>query len=137
MQNPMTVDPHFTVRGAAPTVEPFRGEFTRFIERFSDDQLAIVWKFSGLGFDPETQEVAPYPGRETFVKFIRPIPGSWRDILRRAVRTARNRRDWAALASLLRTLTVRPVGIPLPAPAATLDLSPQWRCHRPVPARAP
>ena len=108
---------------------------TRFLSRFSDEQFGIVWKFSGLGEltgDPE----APYPGRREMAKFLVPIRGSWRDILRRAVRTAGNRRDLAALVDLLRTLTVRPVGIPLPT-LALLDLSPQWRCHRPVPARAP
>jgi hypothetical protein len=131
----MRVDPQFTVRGAAPTVAPFRGEFTRFVERFSDDQLAIVWKFSGIGFDPETQQVAPYPGRETFVKFLRPIPGSWRDILRRAVRTMGNRPELSALRALLSVLLsgyVPPVAHPAPSPRA---LSPQERCHRFTPVR--
>lgn len=135
MQNPMTVDPHFTTRGAAPTFEPFRGEFTRFVERFSDDQLAIVWKFSGLGFDPETQQVSPYPGREVMVKFVRPIPGSWRDILRRAVRTMGNRPELAALRALLSAVLsgdMPPVLHPVPAPRA---LSPQERCHRFTPVR--
>lgn len=130
-----------TPPGAASTIVPIREEVfpmtseTRFLSRFSDDQLSIVWKFSGLGEltgDPE----APYPGRRAMAKFLVPIRGSWRDILRRAVRTAGNRRDLAALATLLRTLTVRPVGIPLPAPAPR-SLSPQWRCHRITPARAP
>lgn len=136
MQNPMTVDQHFTVRGAAGTDAPYPGEFTRFVERFSEDQLAIVWRFSGLGFDPETQRYAEYPGRETFVKFVRPIPGSWRDILRRAVRTMGNRRDLAALRALLRQIIsgyVPPVPRPAPAPRA---LSPQQRCHRFTPVRA-
>lgn len=108
---------------------------TRFLSRFSDEQLGIVWKFSGLGEltgDPE----APYPGRREMAKFLVPIRGSWRDILRRAVRTAGNRRDLAALAALLRTLTLRPAGIPLPLPAP-LAMSPQRRCHRFDPARAP
>lgn len=139
MQNPMTVDPDFVMRGAAPTLEPFRGEFTRFVERFSEDQLAIVWKFSGVGFDPETQQCAPYPGRETFVKFLRPIPGSWRDILRRAVRTMRNRPDLAALRALLSDVLAEehdadmpPVLYPVPAPSA---VSPQDLCHRFTPVR--
>lgn len=135
MQNPMRVDPHFTVRGAAPTFEPYRGEFTRFIERFSDDQLAIVWKFGGLGWDPETQQYAPFPGRHVMVKFVRPIPGSWRDILRRAVRTMGNRPELAALRKLLSDVLaadVPPVLHPAPAPRA---LSPQERCHRFTPVR--
>ncbi|MFG2858582.1 hypothetical protein ACGFZ9_50035 [Streptomyces mirabilis] len=123
-----------TPPGAAPTIVIDSGAL-RFLSRFSDEQLSVVWRFSGLGEltgDPE----APYPGRRVMAKFVQPIEGSWRDILRRAVRTAGNRRDLAALASLLRTLTVRPVGTPLPAPAP-LDLSPQWGCHPPIPARAP
>ena len=104
----------------------------RFLARFSDDQLGTVWRFSGLGQDPE----APFPGRREMARFLQPIPGSWRDIIRRAVRTACNRRDVAALAALLRVLTLRPVGIPLPVPAP-LALSPQRRCHRFDPARAP
>ncbi|MFF4963241.1 hypothetical protein ACFY2Z_40975 [Streptomyces sp. NPDC001222] len=108
---------------------------TRFLSRYSDDQLGIIWRFSGLGEmtgDPE----APFPGRREMAKFLQPIPGSWRDVLRRAVRTAGNRRDLAALVALLRTLTLRPVGIALPLPAP-LALSPQRRCHRFDPARAP
>jgi len=109
-----------------------RGEFTRFMERFSDDQLAIVWKFSGFGFDPETQEVAPYPGREVMVKFVRPIPGSWRDILRRAVRTMPNRRDLAALRALLSsTLRRGESGDVWPAPnAAPTPVVLTDQCHR-------
>ncbi|MFF4709776.1 hypothetical protein [Streptomyces sp. NPDC001297] len=126
----------YATQGAAPTF-PVRHEFTRFMERFSDDQLAIVWKFSGLGYDPETQQVAPYPGRHVMVKFVQPIPGSWRDILRRAVRTMGNRRDLLALLALLRqvvTAYVPPVPNPAPTPRV---LSPQRRCHRIAPARAP
>jgi hypothetical protein len=112
-----------------------RHEFTRFVEQCSDDQLAIVWKFSGLGWDPETQEIRPYPGSDMFVKFLRPIPGSWRDILRRAVRTMGNRPDLAALRALLSAVLsgyVPPVPHPVPAPRA---LSPQERCHRFTPVR--
>ena len=113
---------------------------TRFLSRFTDEQLGIVWRFSGLGEvagDPE----APYPGRQAMAKFLQPIPGSWRDVLRRAVRTKGNRPSVASLAALLRTLrhralTVRPAGFPLPA-LAPLDLPSQWRCHRIIPARAP
>ncbi|MER5549496.1 hypothetical protein ABT072_45640 [Streptomyces sp. NPDC002589] len=113
---------------------------TRFLSRFTDEQLGIVWRFSGLGEltgDPE----APYPGRQAMAKFLVPIPGSWRDVLRRAVRTKGNRPSLASLAALLRTLrhralTVRPAGVSLPA-LAPLDLPSQWRCHRIIPARAP
>lgn len=113
-----------------------RHEFTRFASRFSDEELETVWRFGGFGFDPQTGESTPYPGRQTVARFLEPIPNSWRDILRRAVRTKGTRPNLAALLAMLRTLTMRPVGIPLPAPAP-LNLSPQWRCHRPIPARAP
>lgn len=127
-------DPDYLLRGAART-DGAHGEFTRFLSRFSDDQLGIIWKFSGLGEltgDPQ----APYPGRTVMARFIQPIPGSWRDILRRAVRTMGNRPELAALRALLLSLVNRPAGIALPAPAP-LALSPQRRCHRFTPARAP
>ena len=77
-----------------------RFEFSRFMDRFSSDDLDIVWTHGGLGEltgDPE----APFPGRQAMVRFLVPIPGSWRDILRRAVRTMAIRRDIAALRALL------------------------------------
>lgn len=135
-ENHPRISPHYAMSGAARTDVPPR-QFTRFLEKFSDDQLAIVWKFSGFGFDPETQQVAPYPGREVMVKFVQPIPGSWRDILRRAVRTMPHRRDLLALLSLLRKVVtgyVPPVPHSVPAPTI---LSPQRRCHGITPARAP
>ncbi|GHI39697.1 hypothetical protein [Streptomyces violascens] len=129
-------DPQRATVGAARTDGP-PSELVRFMERFSDAQLAILWKWSGLGFDPATQEAAPYPGREVMVKFIEPIPGSWRDILRRAVRNMGNRRDLLALLSLLRQIVtgyVPPVPHSAPAPRV---LTPQRGCHRIAPARAP
>jgi len=106
-----------------------------FLSRFSDDQLGTLWKFSGLG-ELTGDPAAPFPGRREMAKFLQPIPGSWRDILRRAVRTMGNRPNVAALLVLLRALVNRPAGIPLPAPAPRA-LSPQRRCHRLTPARAP
>lgn len=129
-------DPQRACVGAARTDGP-RREFAQFMGRFSDEQLAIVWKFSGLGFDPETRQVTPYPGREIMVKFVQPIPGSWRDILRRAVCSMGNRRDLLALLALLRQVVtgyVPPVPHSAPAPRT---LTPQRRCHRLTPARAP
>jgi hypothetical protein len=105
------------------------------LSRFSDEQLSVVWRFSGLG-ELTGDPAAPYPGRREMAKFLQPIPGSWRDILRRAVRTLANRPEHAALRALLRALVIRPAGIPLPAPAPRA-LSPQRRCHRLTPARAP
>jgi hypothetical protein len=130
-----------TPPGAAPTyvltregVSAVTPEFG-FLSRFSDDQLGILWKWGGLG-ELTGDPAAPYPGRVVMARFIQPIPGSWRDILRRAVRTMGNRPELAALRSLLLSLLSRPAGIALPAPAP-LALSPQRRCHRFTPARAP
>ncbi|WP_406164388.1 hypothetical protein [Streptomyces canus] len=136
LDEPPRADPQYAMSGAARTDGPHR-EVTRLLEKFSDDQLAIVWKFSGFGFDPETQEIAPFPGREVMVKFVRPIPGSWRDILRRAVRAMPHRRDLLSLLSLLRKVVtgyVPPVPHSTPAPRV---LTPQRRFHRLAPARAP
>lgn len=117
----------------------FRHEYDfgyRFTRHMTDEQAEILWRFGGFGFDPETGESQPCPGPRGLARFLVPISGSWRDILRRAIRTAGNRRERAALVALLRTLTMRPAGIPLPPPAP-LALSPQRRCHRFDPARAP
>lgn len=102
-------------------------EFELFQRRFSRDDLEIVWKYAGFGYDPETGEDAPFPGRHVMVRFFQPIPGSWRDVLRRAVRRMDLRRDLAALLSLLRQIMFgdRP---PVPSfPAAPAQLVSQ--CH--------
>lgn len=121
-------DPQFATRGAAPTIEGPSCEHARFLARFSDDQLAIVWKWG-------TSTEAPFPGRREMARFLQPIPGSWRDILRRAVRTMPTRPELAALRALLSAVLsghVPPVSHPAPAPRA---LSPQERCHRFTPVR--
>lgn len=79
-------------------------EFSRFQRQFSEDQLETVWRFSGISYNPETGETYPFPGAKVMARFLQPIPGSWRDILRRAVRTMDRRRDLAALMSLLRQI---------------------------------
>lgn len=96
---------------------------TRFNEQFSDEELATFWRYSGMGEltgDPE----APFPGRESMnellPRFLRPIVYTWRDILRRAVRTMDIRRDIAMLRALLRRIafhwsTPAPLTAPTPA----------------------
>ncbi|MFF3617557.1 hypothetical protein [Streptomyces sp. NPDC002580] len=121
------VHPHFATIGAAPTIEGPSREHARFLGRFTDEQLAIVWKFGGFA--------GPFPGRSVMAKFLQPIPGSWRDVLRRAVRTMANRPELAALRALLSAVLrefAAPVPHPVPAPRA---LSPQERCHRCTPVR--
>lgn len=104
-----------------------RFAFTRFMDRFSDEELETVWDYSGLGDvigDPE----APFPGRQVMAKFLVPIPGSWRDILLRAVRTMPLRRDLAALRALLRQVVSHyqpPVPRSAPTPAVLVS-----QCHR-------
>jgi hypothetical protein len=122
-----TVDRQWEQIGAVATFGVRRG-FTRFMDRFSDDELAIVWKFG-------TSTDAPFPGRRQMARFMQPIPGSWRDILRRAVRALSDRSEHAALRALLVDVLaghVPPVPRPAPAPRA---LSPQDRCHRFTPVR--
>jgi hypothetical protein len=97
-------------------------EFSRFQQQFSEDQLEVVWRISGVGYDPETGNAVPFPGGRAMVRFLRPIPGSWRDILRRAVRTMGRRRDLASLLALLRQIVsgYRPPVPSLPAPPARM-----------------
>lgn len=97
-------------------------EMTRFRQQFSEDEWETVWRFSGIGYDPATGETYPFPGARVMVRFLQPIPGSWRDILRRAVRTMGKRRDLAALFALLRQIISgdRPPAPHMPADPARL-----------------
>lgn len=97
-------------------------EFSRFQRQFSEDEWETVWRFSGVGYDPATGETYPFPGARVAVRFLQPIPGSWRDILRRAVRTMDRRRDLASLLALLRQIVshYRPPVRRLPADPARL-----------------
>jgi hypothetical protein len=122
-----TAEQQWAQRGSVATLGVSR-DYPQFMDRFSDEQLAIVWKWG-------TSTEAPFPGRRQMAKFLYPIPGSWRDILRRAVRTMPNRPHLAALRALLTSVLsghVPPVPHPAPAPRA---LSPQERCHRFTPVR--
>jgi hypothetical protein len=82
--------------------------FTRFTNRFSVDQLETVWQLSGVGFAAGSDELIPFPGASVMVKFLRPIPGSWRDILRRAVRTSDRGAALVLMLALLRMLCPHP-----------------------------
>jgi len=113
--------PQYLVSGAAPA-DGSRREAARFLARFSDDQLAIVWRFGGFGDDPEDRQTRPYPGRHEMARHLRFLPGSWREALRRAVLAAGDRPELAALRALLSAVRVRPASLPAPAPRA---LAPQ------------
>jgi hypothetical protein len=79
-------------------------ELTRFQRQFSEDQLETVWRFSGIGYDPETGVSYPFPGGRVMMRFLQPIPGSWRDILRRAIRTGDKGAARALMLAILRQL---------------------------------
>lgn len=79
-------------------------EFRGFLDRFSDDALETVWHYSGIGTEFANDAATDFPGRWVMARFLAPVPGSWRDILRRAVRTMGLRRDLASLLALLRQI---------------------------------
>lgn len=112
-----------------------RYEFSRFQQQFSEDELETVWRFSGVGYNPTTGETYPFPGGRVMVRFLQPIPGSWRDILRRAVRTMGRRRELASLFALLRRIVshYRPPAPHMPADPARLVS--QCHYHTDAPTR--
>lgn len=99
------------------------------IENMSEEEAQILWKCNGYE--------AEFPGR------VRAILYMVQGVTRRALRSLAEffaslapHSGAVALAALLRILTIRPAGIALPAPAPR-SMSPQRRCHRLTPARAP
>lgn len=107
-------------------------ELTRFQRQFSEDQLETVWRFSGIGYNAETGETYPFPGGRVMMRFLQPIPGSWRDVLRRAVRTGDKGAARALMLAILRQLRPHrriPVRRPSAAPAPLIS-----QCHRPTDA---
>lgn len=120
----MQPHPQYLMSGAAPA-DGSRREAARFLTRFSDDQLAIVWRFGGFGDGPGDRQARPYPGRHEMARHLRFLPGSWREALRRAVLAAGDRPELAALRALLSAVLAvrfRPSSLPAPAPRA---LAPQ------------
>lgn len=97
-------------------------EFRGFLDRFSSEDLETVWRYSGIGSDNAGDGATDFPGRWVMARFLAPIPGSWRDVLRRAVRTMGLRRDLASLLALLRQIVsgYRPPVPHLPAAPARM-----------------
>ena len=102
--------------------------------RMTEEEALILWRF-GLG----REGTPPQDADRRIVAMVKGMtPRARRDVARAFVRAFASRRPevLAALALLLLSLTVRPAGIRLPAPAPRA-LAPQRRCHRLTPARAP
>ena len=101
--------------------------------RMSEEEFLIVWRFGGW------QGLPPQDVDRRIVAMVKGMtPAARRAVARAFVRAFASLRPEvrAALAALLLTLTGRPAGVSLPAPAPRA-LSPQRRCHRLTPARAP
>jgi hypothetical protein len=99
----------------------------------TEDEFLIIWRFGGYsGLPPKDVD-------RRIVAMVKAVtPRGRRDVGRAFVRAFTSTRPQvrAALVALLLALVGRPVGIALPAPTPRA-LSPQRRCHRPSPARAP
>lgn len=131
---PTTTDQH---RGevdpvAMPTSKDtggFDAEFDLF--EMDDDHALIMWRFGGYG----TAE--NFPGARLAMLFmLRGESRSSRKALARVFASLAPRAGIRAVLALLRVLAVRPAPVAVPAPAPRA-LSPQRRCHRFTPARAP
>lgn len=101
--------------------------------RMSEEEFLILWRFGGFHGRP------PQDVDRRIVAMVKGMtPRARRDVGRAFVRAFASLRPQvrAALVALLLSLVGRPAGIALPAPAPRA-LSPQRRCHRLTPARAP
>ncbi|WP_158074578.1 hypothetical protein [Streptomyces sp. TSRI0107] len=101
--------------------------------RMSEGEFLILWRFGGFHGRP------PQDVDRRIVAMVKGMtPRARRDVGRAFVRAFASLPPQvrAALVSLLLSLVGRPPGIALPAPAPRA-LSPQRRCHRLTPARAP
>jgi len=101
--------------------------------RMTEEECLILWKWGGYGGHP------PQDVDRRIVAMVKGMsPAGRRSVARAFVRAFTSLRPEvrAALAALLLSLVGRPAGIALPAPAPC-SLSPQRRCHRLTPARAP
>lgn len=99
----------------------------------SEEEFLILWRFGGYrGLPPQDVD-------RRIVAMVKGMtPAGRRSVGRAFVRAfaALPVQVRSALAALLLSLVGRPAGIALPAPAPRV-LSPQRRCHRLTPARAP
>lgn len=96
-----------------------------------DEHAEILWRLGGYGSRED------FPGaRVATLRMIRGIDRPARRALARLFASLAPHSGIRAVVALLRALTSRPAPVALPAPAPRA-LSPQRRCHRLTPARAP
>lgn len=101
------------------------------IEDMTEEDARVLWTHGGFGTPDD------FPGtRVAVLRMLRPGTASALRSLGQHFAALAPRAGVVALAALLRALAPRPTGIALPAPAP-VRLSPQRRCHRLTPARAP
>lgn len=96
-----------------------------------DEHALIMWRFGGYGTE------ANFPGARLATLFmLRGVGRSARKNLARVFASLAPHSGVRAVLALLLVVAVRPAPVALPTPAPRA-LSPQRRCHRPSPARAP
>ncbi|MCX4429464.1 hypothetical protein [Streptomyces mirabilis] len=97
----------------------------------TDEHALIMWRFGGFG----TAE--NFPGaRLAMLRMLRGTGRSTRKALARIFASLAPHSGVRAVLALLLVVAVRPAPVALPTPTPRA-LSPQRRCHRPSPARAP
>ncbi|MEV8435709.1 hypothetical protein [Streptomyces chartreusis] len=106
---------------------------TAMFLNMTEAEITILWRFGGFRGRP------PQDRDRLIVAMVKGMtPAGRRSVARAFVRAfaALPPQARAALAALLLALVGRPAEIAFPAPAPRA-LSPQRRCHRLTPARAP
>jgi hypothetical protein len=102
-----------------------------FFDSMTEEDARVLWIYGGHG-TPED-----FPGtRVAIVRMLRARTAAGLRSLGKFFASLSPRAGAVALAALLRVLISRPAGVPLPA-RAPVHLSPQGRCYRLTPARAP
>lgn len=103
-----------------------------FIERVRERRARAAWSQSGA-----EDYYGPFPGlARASVILYRGANREARERLIRQFVSLPIRWGAAAMLALVLPPVPAPAGVPVPAPAPRA-LSPQRRCHRPTPARAP
>ena len=128
----MTTTTEQTREGVDPVAMPnVKGADALDLLDMNDEHALILWRFGGFG----TRE--DFPGARLATLFmLRGVDRSGRKALARVFASLAPHSGVRAVLALLRVLAIRPAGVVLPAPAPRA-LSPQRRCHRLTPARAP
>jgi hypothetical protein len=121
-----------TGEGVDPVALPnVKGADALDMLNLTEEDALILWRYGGYG-TPEN-----FPGARLAPLFmLRGVDKAGRRAMARLFASLAPHAGIRAVLALLRALTIRPALIALPAPAP-LALSPQRRCHRFSPARAP